>query len=210
MKTPTSKGKRSLALSKSLSKSSENNEFNLTQSKNCSKNILRDDENIGTGNKVDSQNNDILAMSLPNCNEDIDFDVIDEFADFKRQFKENELATETSAPDTVLENNDDCGERQYDENVNSSENPVMIKLEVTDIECGENICSETQDNAPIKSENPINSWTRDEDKIILLILREETDPQFTINKIQELLPHRKLDEIKERFENVLNLLQKLT
>lgn len=211
LKTPTSKGKRSLALTKNLSKNIENNEVNSTQSKNCSKNILRDDENIGIGNKAnaDSHKNDILAVSLQNISEDVDFGIVDEFADFKRRFKENELVTETSAPDIVSENNETCVENRQDESQNS-ENPALIKFAVNGIECGENVCSGLQENVPIKCENPINNWTREEDKTILLILREETDPQFTISKIQELLPHRKLVEIKERFENVLNLLQKLT
>lgn len=179
-----------------------NNVVNQAQTKNCSENI-----EIKYKMDVNSHGNDNIALRLHHGSEDVDFETVDEFDDFKRRFKEHKLVNEKSAPDISLENNQSYVENRREENRNS-ESFVFIKSEVSDIESGDNVCSELQDNVPIKCENPINNWTREEDKIILLILREETDPQFTIRKIQEVLPYRKLDEIKDRFENVLNLLQK--
>lgn len=53
-------------------------------------------------------------------------------------------------------------------------------------------------------------WTREEDKIVLQTFQAESDFDSTVIKICELLPHKSLSEIKNRFRILLNLLQKIT
>lgn len=53
------------------------------------------------------------------------------------------------------------------------------------------------------------SWTRDEDKTMLEVLKGEPGSEQVFCRIRELLPHRTTIEIKERFCHVMNLLQKM-
>ncbi|XP_026763201.2 uncharacterized protein LOC113521748 [Galleria mellonella] len=54
-----------------------------------------------------------------------------------------------------------------------------------------------------------SSWTRDEDKTMLEVLKGEASSELVFCKISELLPHRSVTEIKERFCHVMNLLQQM-
>ncbi|CAH0713154.1 unnamed protein product, partial [Brenthis ino] len=53
------------------------------------------------------------------------------------------------------------------------------------------------------------SWTRDEDKTMLEVLKGEPGSEQVFCRIRELLPHRSATEIKERFCHVMNLLQQM-
>ncbi|XP_039759520.1 uncharacterized protein LOC120633383 [Pararge aegeria] len=53
------------------------------------------------------------------------------------------------------------------------------------------------------------SWTRDEDKTMLEVLKGEPGSELVFIRIRELLPHRTTTEIKERFCHVMNLLQQM-
>ncbi|XP_026495466.1 uncharacterized protein LOC113400197 [Vanessa tameamea] len=53
------------------------------------------------------------------------------------------------------------------------------------------------------------SWTRDEDKTMLEVLKGEPGSEQVFCRIREQLPHRTTTEIKERFCHVMNLLQKM-
>lgn len=53
------------------------------------------------------------------------------------------------------------------------------------------------------------SWTRDEDKTMLQVLKGETSSEQVFGRIGELLPHRTHTEIKERFCHVMTLLQQM-
>ncbi|XP_026743847.1 uncharacterized protein LOC113505377 [Trichoplusia ni] len=53
------------------------------------------------------------------------------------------------------------------------------------------------------------SWTRDEDKTMLQVLKGETSSEQVFGRIRELLPHRTHTEIKERFCHVMTLLQQM-
>ncbi|KAM3956688.1 uncharacterized protein ACR2FA_009339 [Aphomia sociella] len=54
-----------------------------------------------------------------------------------------------------------------------------------------------------------SSWTRDEDKTMLEVLKGEASSEQVFGRINELLPHRSVTEIKERFCHVMNLLQQM-
>ncbi|CAB3242369.1 unnamed protein product [Arctia plantaginis] len=54
-----------------------------------------------------------------------------------------------------------------------------------------------------------NSWTRDEDKTMLQVLKGEAGSEQVFGRIRELLPHRSASEIKERFCHVMTLLQQM-
>lgn len=67
---------------------------------------------------------------------------------------------------------------------------------------------------PQKVEEPLkveksNSWTRDEDKTMLEVLKGESVSEQVFGRIRELLPHRSATEIKERFCHVMTLLQQM-
>ncbi|CAH2042607.1 unnamed protein product, partial [Iphiclides podalirius] len=52
-------------------------------------------------------------------------------------------------------------------------------------------------------------WTREEDKTMLEVLKGEASSEQVFGRIRELLPHRSVTEIKERFCHVMNLLHKM-
>lgn len=54
-----------------------------------------------------------------------------------------------------------------------------------------------------------NSWTRDEDKTMLQVLKGEAGSEQVFGRIREQLPHRSASEIKERFCHVMTLLQQM-
>ncbi|XP_075981471.1 uncharacterized protein LOC142980072 [Anticarsia gemmatalis] len=54
-----------------------------------------------------------------------------------------------------------------------------------------------------------SSWTRDEDKTMLQVLKGEAGSEQVFGRIRELLPHRSPTEIKERFCHVMTLLQQM-
>lgn len=67
-----------------------------------------------------------------------------------------------------------------------------------------------EDKIKVKEEKKeIKSWTRDEDKTMLEILKGESVTEQVFCRISELLPHRSMTEIKERFCHVMNLLQQM-
>ncbi|PZC83082.1 uncharacterized protein LOC110371282 [Helicoverpa armigera] len=53
------------------------------------------------------------------------------------------------------------------------------------------------------------SWTREEDKTMLQVLKGEAGSEQVFGRIRELLPHRSASEIKERFCHVMTLLQQM-
>ncbi|XP_013193504.1 uncharacterized protein LOC106137250 [Amyelois transitella] len=61
----------------------------------------------------------------------------------------------------------------------------------------------------IKTEIKSNSWTRDEDKTMLQVIKGEASSDQMFGRISELLPHRSVPEIKERFCHVMTLLRKM-
>lgn len=89
--------------------------------------------------------------------------------------------------------------------------PKQPKIEVsTDVKteeksntCTDPVCTE------LKNEIKSNSWTRDEDKTMLEVLKGEADTEQVFMRIRELLPHRSVTEIKERFCHVMTLLQQM-
>lgn len=54
-----------------------------------------------------------------------------------------------------------------------------------------------------------NSWKRDEDKTMLEMLQGHTGSEELFCRIKQVLPHRSILEIKERFFHVMELLQKM-
>lgn len=75
---------------------------------------------------------------------------------------------------------------------------------------------ESLSNSPVHSENSNSnpsedvSWTRDEDKTILETLRKEGGKEEAFICISEMLKHRTVSQIKDRFRTLMNLLQKMT
>lgn len=76
---------------------------------------------------------------------------------------------------------------------------------------------ESLSNSPVHSENSNSNhaheevlWTRDEDKIILETLQKEGGKDSAFIRISELLESRSIVQIKERFQTLMNLLQKMT
>ncbi|KAL0820203.1 hypothetical protein ABMA28_006127 [Loxostege sticticalis] len=89
--------------------------------------------------------------------------------------------------------------------------PKQPKIEVsTDVKTEEksNICTDPV-CTELKNEIKSNSWTRDEDKTMLEVLKGEADTEQVFMRIRELLPHRSVTEIKERFCHVMTLLQQM-
>lgn len=88
-----------------------------------------------------------------------------------------------------------------------------------------NACIKKEDEIKVKHKAEINepklkqikevtkvenrSWTRDEDKTMLEVLKGESGSEQVFIRISELLPHRTTTEIKERFCHVMNLLQQM-
>lgn len=62
-------------------------------------------------------------------------------------------------------------------------------------------------NAEVKIKNA--NWTREEDKTMLQVLKGEAASEEIFVKISNMLPHRSLTEIKERFYHVMNLLHQM-
>lgn len=54
-----------------------------------------------------------------------------------------------------------------------------------------------------------NSWKRDEDKTMLEMLQGHTGSEELFCRIKQVLPHRSMLEIKERFFHVMELLQQM-
>lgn len=54
-----------------------------------------------------------------------------------------------------------------------------------------------------------SSWTRDEDKTMLEVLKGGAGSELMFGRIRELLPHRSSTEIKDRFCHVMTLLQQM-
>ncbi|XP_067001212.2 GON-4-like protein [Anabrus simplex] len=54
------------------------------------------------------------------------------------------------------------------------------------------------------------SWTREEDKIILQMFQMECNAEQTFQKISQHLSQRSVDEIRERFSTLMNLLEQMT
>lgn len=144
---------------------------------------------------------DVHPISLENCiNADDHFETFDEFARIKKECcAEKVFPIGVDKPDVeIIEGT-------------AKERPVLIKSEIVDIEIGEEDSSEYGDGqelSKVKSEVDTN-WTREEDKVILEILRSETRHDLTLSRIKQVLPHRSEAEIRDRFQNLVNLLQKI-
>ncbi|XP_037962305.2 uncharacterized protein LOC105391412 [Plutella xylostella] len=54
-----------------------------------------------------------------------------------------------------------------------------------------------------------SNWTREEDKTMLQVIKGEKVTSQVFARINELLPHRSVTEIKERFFHVMSLLQQM-
>lgn len=55
----------------------------------------------------------------------------------------------------------------------------------------------------------VKSWTREEDKTMLQVLKGEGGSEKVLVRVCELLPHRSQTEVRERFCHVMNLLQQM-
>ncbi|XP_063830824.1 uncharacterized protein LOC135080077 [Ostrinia nubilalis] len=78
-----------------------------------------------------------------------------------------------------------------------------IKAVIKSNSCAEPVCTE------VRTEVKTNSWTREEDKTMLQVLKGEADTEQVFERVRELLPHRSVTEIKERFCHVMTLLQQM-
>ncbi|CAG9563825.1 unnamed protein product [Danaus chrysippus] len=79
-----------------------------------------------------------------------------------------------------------------------------------DIALKKNVSTKRDD--AIKEDTPKNevrSWTREEDKTMLEVLKGEPGSELVFGRIRELLPHRTTAEIKDRFCHVMHLLQQM-
>lgn len=77
--------------------------------------------------------------------------------------------------------------------------PKQAKIETS-------VCLEPK---KVEKKERCNSWTRDEDKTMLQVLKGEPGSELVFGRIRELLPHRSTSEIKERFCHVMTLLQQM-
>lgn len=60
--------------------------------------------------------------------------------------------------------------------------------------------------------NPVsdpNDWTREEDRIILQTFQSEGNNEETFKHVAEKLENRSIDQIKNRFFRLINLLQEM-
>ncbi|XP_047510168.1 uncharacterized protein LOC125053033 [Pieris napi] len=66
-----------------------------------------------------------------------------------------------------------------------------------------------EDKKPKDAKSEVKSWTREEDKTMLEVLKGEGGSDKVLVRVCELLPHRSQTEVKERFCHVMNLLQQM-
>lgn len=124
----------------------------------------------------------------------------------------------TNSPKTVRKQNnktktckdkkDECRLEVKKKEKSDSKNHVCKKDEMkakTKIDVPKNV---DVTNVEVKKEVKSN-WTRDEDKTMLQVLKGEPGSELIFCRIRELLPHRSVKEIKERFCHVMNLLQQM-
>lgn len=91
----------------------------------------------------------------------------------------------------------------------SSNNDVKIEDAVKAKQAKIVLKTKTPDTKPVQTKMENKSWTRDEDKTMLQILQGEAGSEEIFCRIRELLPHRSITEIKDRFFHVMNLLQQM-
>ncbi|XP_023951253.2 uncharacterized protein LOC112055400 [Bicyclus anynana] len=92
-------------------------------------------------------------------------------------------------------NKNACVKKDYEHKVKQN------KVEINDLKL-----KQVKEEVP-KIEN--KSWTRDEDKTMLEVLKGEPGSELVFIRIRELLPHRTTKEIKERLCHVMSLLQQM-
>ncbi|KAF5275263.1 hypothetical protein FQA39_LY06923 [Lamprigera yunnana] len=114
---------------------------------------------------------------------------------------------------------------KFVENKHSPDHSAGSESEFCEESSQDNINTETDDsaeeleslsNSPVHSENSNSNlpdeditWTRDEDKIILETMQKEGGKDEAFTKISKILETRSILQIRERFQILMNFLQKL-
>lgn len=73
----------------------------------------------------------------------------------------------------------------------------------------ETVVSMSIEPKKVEKKERSGSWTREEDKTMLQVLKGEPGSEQVLGRIRELLPHRSPTEIRERFCHVMTLLQQM-
>ncbi|XP_044735676.1 uncharacterized protein LOC123297912 [Chrysoperla carnea] len=116
------------------------------------------------------------------------------------------------SPNRSVESSDLCEESSQDLSEGNEDIPATCSESENDsIVEAESIHSDSSvsDNQEVTKQISFG-WTRDEDKIILKTFQQECDSENKFDIIGELLPHRTIPEIRERFQTLMNLLLKIT
>lgn len=152
-------------------------------------------------------------------------DMIETFDEFnnqrelfiKEELKRRDVKDCNSASDTNKESENKSAQKQSNVSNHEPTSSYIVKLEII------NSDNEDDDMGSGSSMNDVQKtaeeiaqaereavWTREEDKIILTILRNDSDDEGDLMmKFKELLPHRSEEEIRTRFRKVMELLKKL-
>ncbi|KAF6198490.1 hypothetical protein GE061_008238 [Apolygus lucorum] len=98
-----------------------------------------------------------------------------------------------------------CGTFEELENsIPHEESPVMM-----DVMTSEVIETDPQIDVTQAKSDELKEWTRQEDKMILEAFQREIGTEETFAKIRNLMPIRSVDQIQERFQVLMNLLEKV-
>lgn len=214
VRTPTSKTKYT-RMSKNSTKSGDIEE--APNKPSCSKSIIRDENLTESPLRIQNIDNlESLANVLPG-NEPQE----------EQGMPDNDLehcnghAQETSSQQRAEDNTIDSpllstalstsSTSQSNEGSNSTiikTESIEIPLDEDDINMNSDTANEEVEPVIVKTETE-PCWTREEDKAILLVLQNESDSDYTFEKIQQILPHRSIGEIRDRFQSVMVLLQQM-
>lgn len=210
VRTPTSKTKYT-RMSKNSTKSGDTEE--APNKPSCSKSIIRDENLTGSPLKIlNNDNLETLAIVLPGNEPQEEQEMPDDDLEqcsgrveetFSRQLADIDSPSLPTALSTST-----AQSNEISNNTIIKTECIEIPLDEDDINMDSETAIENVEPVIVKTETE-PCWTREEDKAILLVLQNETDSDNTFEKIQKILPHRSLGEIRDRFQSVLLLLQQM-
>lgn len=116
-----------------------------------------------------------------------------------------------TSPGHSVESMDTCEESSQDtiDGPASESDNDSITEEVESVISENSEDSNSQHDDTLVETEASQSWTRDEDKIILQTFQERGDTPDVFNDIQKALPNRTVTEIRQRFHTLMSLLQEM-
>lgn len=214
VRTPTSKTKYT-RLSKNSTKSGDTEE--APNKPSCSKSIIKDEnltENPLKIGNIDNLENlaNVLPGNEPQEEQEMPNNNLEHCKDRVEETSSQQLAEETitdSPPlSTAPSTSPTAQSNEISNNTIIKNESIEIPPDEDDINMDSETANEQVEPVFVKTETE-PCWTREEDKAILLVLQNESDSDYTFEKIQKILPHRSIGEIRDRFQSVMLLLQQM-